>query len=32
MVSEYTLKLIDKKLLEDKLRQISELVEEKEED
>jgi len=28
MVSEYTLKLIDKKLLEDKLKQISEIVEE----
>ena len=28
MVSEYTLKLIDKKLLEDKLCEISDIVEE----
>ena len=27
MVSEYTLKLIDKKLLEEKLREISDIVE-----
>ncbi len=32
MVSQYTLKLIDKKLLENKLKEIADLVENNEED